>query len=185
MKKSILSSILILFLFTSPVLATGALASRDYQAANRLYEAGKFSEALAQYQQALSSRPSDRSAGDVQNRIGDIYFRLGDYANALVSYRRALEDPRFPDRAQTQYWVGFCSFLTGRDAEAVAELLKVPTLYPDARAWVSTSYYWAGRASERMGKKDQAAEYYKKAGGNGKTTQGKFAQKKAADMKSK
>jgi TolA-binding protein len=68
----------------------------------------------------------------------------------------------------------------------VAELLKVPQLYPDAQAWTVTAYYWAGRASERMGRKAEAAEYYRKAaGGNGKTTQGKFARKKAEAAKGK
>ncbi len=185
MKKPLffLSSVLFLALLQRPLLAADALTSRDYQAANSLYAAGRLSEALAVYQQVLSSRPSDLSAGDVQSRIGDIHFRLGDYSRALTSYRRALDDPHLADRPQTQYWVGFCCFLVGRDGEAVAELLKVPTLYPGAKAWVATSYYWAGRASERMGKKEQAAEYYRKAGGNGKTTQGKFAMKKAEGVK--
>ncbi len=181
--RSILSFVLTFTFFTSPLLAAESLSSRDYQAANRLYSSGKFAESLVLYQQALAARPSDRTAGDVQVRFGDIYFRLGKYPNALASYRQALADPRLADRPQTQYWVGFCCFLVGRDAEAVTELLKVPTLYPDAKAWGSTSYYWAGRASERMGRKAQAAEYYKKAGGNGKTTQGKFAMKKAESVK--
>jgi hypothetical protein len=75
--------------------------------------------------------------------------------------------------------VGFCCYLVGRDAEAVNELLKVPALHPDAKAWVSTAYYWAGRASERMGKRDAAAEFYRKAAGTGSSTQGTFARKKA------
>ena len=180
MKTSFLIYMLMLALFAGPSHALEALAARDYQAANRLYTAGKFSEALSQYRKTLSSRPSDAAAGDLQCRLGDIHFRLADYHNALDSYRKALTDPGLADRAQTQYWVGFCCFLLGRDAEAVTELVKVPTLYPDSGAWGSTSYYWAGRASERMGKKEQAAQYYRKAGGNGRSTQGKFALKKAA-----
>ncbi len=185
MKTSIFSSILILSLLSSLSFAAGALSARDYQDANRLYAAGKFQEALARYRQVLSSRPTDRAAGDVQCRIGDIHFRMGDYARALASYRMAIADPKLADKAQTQYWVGFCCFLVGRDAEAVTELLKVPALYPDAKAWGSTAYYWAGRASERMGKREQAALYYQKAGGNGKSTQGKFAMKKAEAVKGK
>jgi tetratricopeptide (TPR) repeat protein len=185
MKTSILSCILILSLLTSLSFAVESLSSREYQDANRLYAAGKFSEALVRYRQALSTRPADRAAGDVQCRIGDIHFKMGDYASALASYRDALGDPKLRDRPQTQYWVGFCCFLVGRDAEAVTELLKVPVLYPEARAWGSTSYYWAGRASERMGKKEQAALYYRKAGGSGKSTQGKFAMKKAEAVKSR
>jgi TolA-binding protein len=67
----------------------------------------------------------------------------------------------------------------GSDAEAVAEFLKIPELYPSSGMWVGTAYYWAGRASERRGKTEEAAEYYRKAGGNGRSTQGRFALKKA------
>jgi hypothetical protein len=49
--------------------------------------------------------------------------------------------------------------------------------------WVNTAFYWAGRASERMGRKEQAGEFYRKAGGNGKSVQGKFALKKAEAVK--
>jgi len=185
MKTPVLSCILTFLLATGQSLAAESPAVRDYQAANKFSAAGGYSDALVLYRQVLSAGPSDIADGDVHNRIGDIYFRLGDYPHALASYRKALADPRLADRPQTQYWVGFCSFLVGRDAEAVTELLKVPTLYPDAKAWGSTSYYWAGRASERMGKKEQAAEYYRKAGGSGRTTQAKFAQKKAAAVKGK
>ncbi len=48
---------------------------------------------------------------------------------------------------------------------------------------VGTAYYWAGRASERMGRKDQAAELYRKAGGKGTSTQERFAMKKANAIK--
>jgi tetratricopeptide (TPR) repeat protein len=67
----------------------------------------------------------------------------------------------------------------GRDDEAVKELLKVPVLHPDAKVWASTAYYWAGRASERMGRRDEAAEFYRKAAGTGTSMQGRFARKKA------
>jgi TolA-binding protein len=67
----------------------------------------------------------------------------------------------------------------GRNAEALSEFLKIPELYPDSGMWVSTAYYWAGRVCERMGEKELAADYFRKAGGSGKSPQGKFALKKA------
>ena len=60
-----------------------------------------------------------------------------------------------------------------------------PENYPSERMWVGTAYYWAARACERMGRKEQAAELYRKAGGNGKSTQERFAMKKAEAIKSK
>ncbi len=185
MKKPVLLCIFSFLLFSGQSPAAESPAARDYQAANKLSAAGRYQDALVLYGQVLSAGPSDIAAGEVYDRMGDVYFRSGDYPHALASYRKALADPRLADRPQTQYWVGFCCFLVGRDAEAVTELLKVPALYPDAKAWGSTAYYWAGRASERMGKKEDAALYYRKAGGSGRTTQSAFAQKKAEAVKGK
>lgn len=183
MRKTLFLAIATLALFSITVTMAGSVPSSDYSTAERLFTSGQYREALPFYQRSLSALPASHTPGDVYSRIGDAYFRLADYGNALEAYRRAIKDQRPADRPQTQYWIGFCCFLVGRDTDAVEELLKVPALYPDARAWGSTSYYWAGRASERMGKKEQAAEYYRKAGGSGKSTQGKFAQKKAEAVK--
>ncbi len=161
-------------------VAAGSSSVRDYRDAQTFASRQQYQQALALYHKTLSAPPEGVSRGDIQSRIGDIYFRMNDFGRALRAYQQAVADPGLADKPQTQYWVGFCNFLVGRDAEAVAELLKVPQLYPDAKAWATTAWYWAGRASERMGRKEQAAEYYRKAaGGNGKTSQGKFANKKA------
>jgi tetratricopeptide (TPR) repeat protein len=183
MNKSVLVLIIVVVAMSgSPAGAAEKRSAPEFRTASGLCAKGKYGDALALYRKMLASPPPGVAAGDIQSRIGDVYFRIGDFGNALNSYRKALGDPLLADRPQTQYWVGFCCFLTGRDAEAVAELLKVPALYPDAKAWGTTAYYWAGRASERMGKKAQAAEFYRKAGGKGGTTQGKFALKKAEKL---
>jgi len=185
MKKRFLLSAAAFFFISSAVTAAETASSRDYNAANKLFAAEKYQEALVLYKKTLTSAPDNLTAGAVNSRIGDTYFRLGSYRNALDAYRKALADQRPDERPQTQYWIGFCCFLVGRDAEAVEEFLKIPALYPDAKAWGSTAYYWAGRASERMGKKELAAEYYRKAGGSGKSTQSKFARKKAETVKNR
>jgi tetratricopeptide (TPR) repeat protein len=176
--------VLLLTTFSSAATA-GSPSGQDYRDANELLRKQKYRQALVLYQKALAAPPADVPAGDISSRIGDVHFRLGDYRNALAAYRSALADPLLTDKAQAQYWSGFCCFLLGRDAEAVAELLKVPQRYPEAGAWCSTAYYWAGRASERMGRRDLAAEYYRKAGGSGRSSQGKFALKKAEAAKGK
>ena len=183
MKTGLLLAAAAIIVFSTAAPAAETASSGNYRAAERLFASGQYQEALVLYNKTLSSLPDNLSAGDINNKIGDTYFRLADYRNALDAYRKAIRDQRPSDRLQTQYWIGFCCYLVGRDAEAVDEFLKIPTLYPDAKAWGSTAYYWAGRASERMGKKEQAAEYYRKAGGSGRSTQGKFAQKKAEKLK--
>jgi len=175
---------LIVLLFAGAAAAAGPSGERDYQNAHRLVAKQQYRQALVLYQKTLAAPPDRVSPGEIHARIGDTYFKMNDYGRALAAYRKAIRDPLLEDKAQTQYWIGFCTFLVGRYADAVDELVKVPLLYPDAGAWGATAWYWAGRASERMGRKDEAAEYYRKAsGGSGRTTQGKFARKKAAALK--
>lgn len=171
---------LLAVLLLAGAAAAESTSARDYRAAHALVAKQQYHQALALYQKTLNAPPDRVSPGDIHSRIGDTYFKMNDYGKALAAYRRAIRDPDLADKAQTQYWIGFCTFLVGRDADAVDELLKVPLLYPDAGAWGTTAWYWAGRASERMGRTEQAAEYYRKAsGGNSRTTQGKYARKKA------
>jgi len=185
MIKRLIFVVLTLVLLSQQSLAVETASAGYYRAANKMAEAKKYDEAIVLYKKTLSAPPDGLSSGDIHAKIGDIHFRTANYRSALDAYRLAIRDQNPADRPQTQYWIGFCCFLVGRDAEAVDELMKIPALYPDAGAWGSTAYYWAGRASERLGKKEQAAEYYRKAGGNGKSTQSKFARKKAEAVKGK
>ncbi len=191
MRKSLLVSFfimlfLIVLLSSGLSYASGAQpAVKEYQKANKLFDAAKYKEAIPLYQKVLTAPPEDAPLSAIYTKIGDSYFRLGFFKNALDSYRSALRDQKRSERPQTQYWIGFCCLLLGRDNEAVTELLKIPEFYPESGMWVPTAYYWAGRASERMGKKDSAAEYYKKAGGNGRSAQGRVALKRAEIVKEK
>ncbi len=179
MKTLFVSAFLAVLLIGAPLSVAQAASAGDLDAANRLFAAANYRKALALYQSLLAAPPDSVSRGDIQGRIGDTYFRLGDFRSALDSYRMAIRDENLSDKPQVQYWIGFCCFLVGRDAEAVQELVKVPRLYPEAAMWGATAYYWAGRASERMGKMDQAAKFYRKAGGKGHSTQARFARKRA------
>lgn len=184
MGKGLLILFLIVLLpYSSSHASDLSSASRDYRMANNLLASDQFRDALSLYQKLLASPPQGVTVNDIYTRIGDSNLRLGSFNNALDAYRAALRDQKESERPATQYWIGFCCFLLGRDAEAVTEFLKIPQRYPGAGMWVGTAYYWAGRASERMGKTEEASSYYRKAGENGRSTQGKFALKKAAAVK--
>jgi tetratricopeptide (TPR) repeat protein len=165
------------------ILQASESAPVQYDKANKLFAASRYQEALALYQVLLPSPPAGVSPSDIHTRIGDAWFHLGAYANSLESYHSALKGQNEAARPGTQYWIGFCCLLLGRDAEAAREFLKIPELYPGSGMWVGTGYYWAGRAYERMGRPDEAAACYRKAAGNGRTTQGTFALKKAESVK--
>jgi tetratricopeptide (TPR) repeat protein len=166
-------------LYDLPQVSGGQSDSREYKKANKLFAEGKYSEAIQRYQSILSSMSPGSLRGLLYTRIADGYFNLDDYEKALAAYRSALKDQKYSDRPPTQYWIGFCCFLLGRNAEAVTEFLKIPENYPFSGMWVGTAYYWAGRASDRMGRKGQAAGFYRKASGNGTSTQERFALEKA------
>jgi hypothetical protein len=184
MKRIVLIISLILFAFAgTSQSASIRSAPAAYVKADLLFSQGRYPEAIRLYESVLSSSSRALSPGVLHTRIADCFFQLTDYQRALDSYRRALKDQMPAERAQTQYWIGFCTFLLGRNAESVSEFLKIPETYPSSGMWVHTAYYWAGRASERMGKKEQAADMYRKAGGKGTSTQGRFAMKKANAIK--
>lgn len=185
MEKSLTIAFIVVLLQYGLVQAEARPGSRDYQKANQLFAASRFQDSLSLYQKLLLSPPEGVPASEIRTRIGDAWFRLGSFDKALDAYRGSLPDLKLTARPETQYWIGFCCFLLGRDAEAVGEFLKIPQLYPGSGMWVGTAYYWAGRASERMGRVEEAAAYYRKAGGNGKSTQAKFANRKARAAKAK
>jgi tetratricopeptide (TPR) repeat protein len=181
MGKSLWISILIMLLPYGLSHASDMRSpAQEYRAANKLFAAARYKDAIPLYRLVLASPPEQVPLSDIYTRIGDSYFRLGEYKNALPAYRSALGGQKDSERPATQYWIAFCCLLMGNDAEAVAEFMKIPELYPSSGMWVGTAYYWAGRASERRGKTEDAAEYYRKAGGNGRSTQGRFALEKAA-----
>jgi tetratricopeptide (TPR) repeat protein len=185
MNKTLVPRLFLLFFITLFPLASFASQNitQDLAKADRLFGQGKYAEALTAYRSALGPQLAPAQAGDLHSRIADCHFKLENYGQALAEYRLALQQQKPTNQPSTQYWIGFCSFVLGRDEDAVAELLKVPARYPASRMLVQTSYYWAGRASERLGRKEQAAEYYRLAGGSGKSSQDRFALKRAEAVK--
>jgi len=164
-------------------MVIGQESSYDYKMAEVLFSHGKYQDAIRMYETALNSPSNSITTGVLYTRIADSYFWLNDYERAREAYRNALNNQKPGERAQTHYWIGLCSLLLGRDTEAVAEFLKIPDNYPESGMWVVTAYYWAGRASERAGRKEDAAEFYRKAGGKGQSIQEQYAMKKAKNLK--
>jgi tetratricopeptide (TPR) repeat protein len=182
-RKLFIISLMILGLHALPQITGGQNVPREYLQADQMFSQGRYPEAIRLYQAVSPSGAV--SPGLLHTRIADSYFRMIDYQHALDAYRQAIIYQEPAERAQTQYWIGFCVLLLGRDEEAVTEFLKIPGSYPTSGMLVGTAYYWAGRASERMGRKEQAAELYRKAGGKGTSTQGRFAMKKANAVEAK
>lgn len=86
----------ILFQFVVCVWACGGLVQAGvFDDANRLYEQGKYDQAIPLYENLLSS--GYYSAGVLFN-LGNAYFKNGELGRAIFEYRRARQiDPRDPD----------------------------------------------------------------------------------------
>lgn len=76
--------------------------SANFDAANRLYEQGKFSEAISGYQQLIQAHATSPA---VYYNLGNAYFKSGQLGRAIVAYRDAAKlAPRDGDvRANLQF----------------------------------------------------------------------------------
>lgn len=98
--------IILLMTLIAPLLggmAEAGLQSPEAQfdAANRLYEGGKFSEAVTAYE---SMTKAGSASPALWFNLGNAYFKLGQNGRSITAYRRASElAPRDPDiRANLQ-----------------------------------------------------------------------------------
>lgn len=84
--------------------ATGQLvdAATEFDAANKLYEQGKFPDAAKVYENILQT---GRASPAVYFNLGNARFKSGQIGQALIAYRRAEQlTPRDPDvRANLQF----------------------------------------------------------------------------------
>ncbi len=83
-------------------LAGAAFPAVGFEAANRLYEEGRFSDAAAAYEQLLHG---GRASAPLYFNLGNAFFKSGSIGKALAAYREAAAlAPRDPDiRANLQF----------------------------------------------------------------------------------
>lgn len=102
MKRNAIFFVVIGLLLTVTLLTAGNIldpkVSADVgavTAANRLFEAGNYGEAIQVYEQ-LATQGIEDSA--LFYNLGNAYYRSGDLGRAILNFRRAAElDPRDPD----------------------------------------------------------------------------------------
>lgn len=96
----------LIFLLSCPAILSAANSSVDFtasfEAANKLYEQGKFSEAASAYKKLLSP---DAVSPAVCFNLGNAFFRSGEIGRAIAAYRQAQAlSPRDADlRASLQF----------------------------------------------------------------------------------
>jgi tetratricopeptide (TPR) repeat protein len=84
-----------LFLVYAACLGMAQVTTAQFDAANRLYETGKFTEASDAYRLLLTSGEASPA---VFFNLGNACFRAGNIGEAVLAYRKAQElSPRDPD----------------------------------------------------------------------------------------
>ncbi|HET7624172.1 MAG TPA: tetratricopeptide repeat protein [Verrucomicrobiae bacterium] len=91
-----------LIAFSVCVSALGADASAEFDAANKLFEQGKFKDAASAYEKMLASGAQSPA---LYFNLGNARFKAGEVGRAVAAYRRALQiAPRDPDvRANLEF----------------------------------------------------------------------------------
>jgi TolA-binding protein len=107
--------------------------------------------------------PNDPDLIDKKIDIGILYQKLGYYDRAILHLQSLIEGGNSDLEAELRYYIGESNFYKGDYQQAVLEFLKVPYLVTQRGKvdWISTSYYMAGQAYEKMSKYDQALTMYK------------------------
>ena len=85
-----------------PIYSQGQLSNTAFEAANRLYEEGKFTEAATAYQKMVQT---GQTSSALYFNLGNALFKSGQIGRAVAAYRAAEQlTPRDPDvRANLQF----------------------------------------------------------------------------------
>ena len=101
MARNVLAGAALLFLVLCAP-ARAEISAAGFETANKLFDAGKFTEAAAAYEKL--AQPHEASAALYFN-LGNAYFKSGQMGRAIAAYRQAEQvTPRDPDvRANLQF----------------------------------------------------------------------------------
>ncbi len=83
------------FLFLAPNVAAAENPESSFDAANKLYAEGKFTEAASEYGKIIQS---GRASAALYFNLGNAFFKAGQMGRAILAYRHARAiSPRDPD----------------------------------------------------------------------------------------
>jgi len=93
---------LVLLALLVPLLSRAEISASAFEAANKLYEEGKYSEAATAYAKLLQT---GQTSAALYFNLGNAFFKSGQMGRAVAAYRLAAQlTPRDPDvRANLQF----------------------------------------------------------------------------------
>ena len=120
---------------------------------------GRFAESATFYQQVLTLQPDNVIA--INNLAWILCEEQGKHQQALELARRGLEKaPDYIDLIDTR---GIAYYRLGRVNKAVQDFNRCVNLYPAGASSLVASYFHLGRASARLGQREEAVESLNKA----------------------
>ncbi len=147
-------------------------AERMYSSAyNSYYMAGSNSDmkgaylnAVGIYTKLVEKYPDSRAAILSFFNMGNIYFNLGETEKSIEAYKRFLQKPRKDDilTALVYYGLGYC-YENNKDYDNALKSFEDSNNCIKGTSIESINYANIGRIYEKMGKQNEALEFYRKA----------------------
>ncbi len=102
-----------------------------FEAANTLYENGRYDDALKAFEEFLKKYPNHALSPAAMEAVGYCYESLGKWKEAIGAYQRLIQSrPGSPEAARANYRLAACFEKTGEKDKAVAAYKKVVELLP-------------------------------------------------------
>jgi tetratricopeptide (TPR) repeat protein len=98
------------------------------RAGNKLYEQGKYDEALAKYRDAQLDDPQ---ASELHFNIGNVLYKKKKYEEAIKEYQKALSTNNPSLQAKIYYNIGNSQYRVGKLVDAITSYKKSLELNPD------------------------------------------------------
>lgn len=126
------------------------------------YKLGDYTAAAAAFASALSARPALNAqlASDAMSRRADCLYYTGKYAEASALFSRAADEGG-AGADYALYRRALLHGLAGDNKAKTADLNRLAETYPDSR-WMSKAMLELAQTYEEMGRKDLAADAYRR-----------------------
>jgi len=169
-RKGVFVGLFLLLIFLLPDSGYASLRAKINKG-TRLYNQGKFEEALREYQDAQIDQPESHI---VHFNIGDAVYKTQDYIRALEEFTKASYAKDRSIQQKSSYNAGNCLYKVDRLEEALQQYRKALDLNPDDRdaKYNMELIYKKMRESKKpvqeQEKNKKEAEQKKKGEGKGK-----------------
>ena len=107
---------------TGPALESGLV--KEIEKAAKLYNEGKFAEALVKFNDILQKHKDSNAVESVYKFTGNCYAALKDYDNAIAAYEKALK--KFPGEVDLPVSIGNAYTNSGKPDRALEYFKRVP-----------------------------------------------------------